>query len=308
VTDHAPLTAADLAGMLATGADLPRELATQQEPDAASALPVVVDERGDRVLTDVAYARLGGFRPLVLDLRVPPAAGPVPVVLYLHGGAFQWGSHHGPLFGIAEALADAGIATASAQYRLEGEAPFPASLHDVHAALRWLRVVGPELGLDPDRVGVMGESAGGFLAAFAGLRPREPALVGEVGIVGGGVEARVDAVVGWYAYTGSVLEQHPDPAVVSWASPMSHVDADAAPMLLLHGDADALVPMANSSGLVDALTAVGVEAEFSAVPGAAHVFDGVDPSPVVARTTAYFAARLDAHRGRHQGPRRGPPT
>lgn len=278
--------------MLATGADLPRELATQQEPDAASALPAIVDARGDRVLTDVAYARLGGFRPLVLDLRVPPSAGPVPVVLYLHGGAFRWGSHHDPLFGIAEALADAGIATASAQYRLDGEAPFPASLHDVHAALRWLRVVGPELGLDSDRIGVMGESAGGFLAVFAGLRPHDPSLVGEVGLVG--IESRVDAVVGWYSYTGSVLEEHPDPDIVSWASPRSHVGAQAAPMLLLHGDADEQLSMTHSSDLVVALTAAGVAAQFEVVPGAGHVFEGADPAPVVARTAEFFSDRLEA--------------
>ncbi|GAA1828479.1 hypothetical protein GCM10009750_10080 [Agromyces salentinus] len=277
--------------MLARGDDLPPELATQQEPDAASGLESDLDARGDLVYTDIAYARPGGFRPLVLDLRVPPGDGPVPVVLYLHGGAFLWGSHHGPLFGVAEALADKGIATASAQYRLSGEAPFPANLHDVHAALRWLRVVGPELGLDPDRIGAMGESAGGFLACFAGMRLTDPALVGRVGLLG--VEARVEAVVGWYSYTGSALEEHPDPAVASWASPRSHVTPDAAPMLLLHGDADGM-GMEHSSDLVEALTAAGVEAEFSPVAGADHVFAGVDPAPVVAATAAYFAERLDA--------------
>ena len=291
MTDTPARSAADLVGLLATGDDLPRELATQQEPDAASALTFRVDEHGNRSCTDAAYARLGGFRPLVLDLRIPPADGPVPVVLYLHGGAFLWGDHHGPLFGVAEALAQAGIATASAQYRLSGEAPFPAALHDVHAAIRWLRTVGPELGLDPDRVGVMGESAGGFLAAFAGMRPRDRALLGRVGVLG--AEPRVDAVVGWYSYTGSVLEEHPDPAVAAWASPRSHVHADAAPMLLFHGDADGM-PMTNSSDLADALVAAGAKAEFVVVPGADHVFVGVDPAPVVARTVRFFAERLAA--------------
>ena len=288
-----PLTAEDLVGMLAAGADLPPELATQQEPDAASGLEPVTDDRGVRTYADVAYARLGGFRPLVLDLRIPPAVGPVPVVLYLHGGAFRWGSHHAPLFGIADALADAGIATASAQYRLHGEALFPAPLNDVNAAIRWLRVVGPELGLDPDRVGVMGESAGGFLACFAGMRLDDPQLVGRVGIVG--PEARVDAVVGWYSFTGSVLDEHPDAATAAWASPRSHVGGAAAPMLLFHGDADGM-PMSNSSELVDALVAAGVDARFEAVPGAGHVFAGVDPAPVVARTVAFLVDRLGASR------------
>ncbi|MFF2372378.1 alpha/beta hydrolase fold domain-containing protein [Agromyces sp. NPDC058110] len=292
MTARTPLSAADLAAMLATGPDLPPTLARQQEPDAASGLSPVVDERGDRRYTDVAYARLAGFRPLVLDLRVPPADGPVPVVLYLHGGAFLWGSHHDPLFGVAEALADAGIATASAQYRLSGEAPFPAALHDVHAAIRWLRTVGPELGLDADRIGVMGESAGGFLAAFAGLRPSDPALVGRVGVVA--VESRVDAVVGWYSYTGSLLAEHPDASIAAWASPRSHVTAHAAPMLLLHGDADDTVTTSNSSDLADELVDAGADATFEAVPGAGHVFAGADPSAAVARTAEFFAARLGA--------------
>ena len=93
---------------------------------------------------DVEYARVTGYRPLRLDLRVPQTSGPVPVVAYIHGGAFMMGSRRGgptdwvspPIW---DAVLKAGIAIATIEYRLSGEAKFPACLNDVKAAIRWLR-------------------------------------------------------------------------------------------------------------------------------------------------------------------------
>lgn len=303
--------------LLARGDGLPLEIALQQEYDDPARLDPAVDDDGTRAYRDVAFARLGGFRPLLLDLHVPASARPVPVVVYLHGGAFLWGTKEGPLFGIREALLGAGIAVAAAQYRLGGEKALPAAMHDTASAIRWLRHFAPALGLAPDRIGVMGESAGGQLATLAGMNTGDPAIDGIGGLVG--PSSAVQAVVGWYPVTDTRLfgEPHepwsvdaPDPSTWPagvlaqgaeptardrefWTSPMAHVNADAAPMLLFHGDADGLSP-AHSSTLAAALNAVGVEAEFVSVPGADHVFVGGDPAPVVARTAAFFSERLGA--------------
>src|SRR5947209_18768272 len=96
-----------------------------------------------------------------------------------------------------ERLAQAGIAVASVDYRLSGEATWPAQLHDAKAAVRWLRARADELGVDGDRVAAWGESAGGHLAELLGLTGEDPGLEGDVGI--GGPSSAVSAVVAWYA-------------------------------------------------------------------------------------------------------------
>ncbi len=155
---------------------------------------------GVRVLAGVPYAALPGARPLELDLYLP--AHRAPVVLFLHGGGWRLGSRHsaGPQFaGSApfEQLAQAGIGVASIDYRLSGEAVWPAQLHDAKAAVRWLRSRADELDVDPDRIAAWGESAGGHLAALLGLTGGE--LDGEVGVTG--VPSSVRAVVAWYPPT-----------------------------------------------------------------------------------------------------------
>nr|BFE80889.1 hypothetical protein GCM10020093_034900 [Planobispora longispora] len=148
---------------------------------------------GARLLRGVEYAAPSGFRPLLLDLHLPAAEAhrPVPVVLFLHGGGWRTGSRgrFGPAFDSwrespFDLLVRAGLAVASIDYRLSGEAVFPAQLHDGKAALRWLRSYGAGLGLDADRVVLWGESAGGHLAALLGLTAGRPELEGEVGAPG----------------------------------------------------------------------------------------------------------------------------
>ena len=297
-------------------------------PKPAHDLPLPpgrVTATGVRVLTGVPYADLPGVRPLELDLYLPPAADtPAPVVVFLHGGGWRLGSRRslGPSYAGTtphpfEQVAAAGIAVASVDYRLSGERTWPAQLHDVKAAVRWLRARGPEAGLDPERIGAWGESAGGQLALLLGLTgdpERGGDLDGDVGIVAG--SSAVSAVAAWYA--PSDLTALPDdlgadsaaedtreaqlfgaplssvPEVVRQASPISYASGAATPILLLHGDADRLIPSVQSARLHAALRDGGADVEFDTYPGADHLWLGSPEAAAAAlsRTITFLAARL----------------
>ncbi|MGI5467227.1 alpha/beta hydrolase fold domain-containing protein [Streptomyces sp. CA-132043] len=157
-----------------------RELIPAPHPDVAPLPPAAPCEAGVRVLRGVPYGELAGSRPLELDLWLPAADGPgsAPLVLFAHGGAWRRGRRDdmgmrtrdwepGPF----ARLAAAGLAVACADYRLSGEAVFPAPLDDLRAALRWLALRSAELGIDTGRTVVWGESAGGHLASLLALAP-----------------------------------------------------------------------------------------------------------------------------------------
>ena len=154
----------------------------------------------------VEFAVVEGFRPLLLDLYLPTrgTSAASAAVVYLHGGGWAVGTRR--RFGRAFAswsptaldrLAQAGFVVATVDYRLSGEAHFPAQLHDVKAAIRWLRGNAAPLGVDPARVIAWGESAGGHLAMLAGLTGDRPELEGDVGEFVGESSA-VCGVVDWY--------------------------------------------------------------------------------------------------------------
>ena len=132
-------------------------------------------------------ATVGG-EPLTLELEVPPGKGPFPVIAWIHGGAWQAGSHK-QMPGLTRDALERGFAVASLDYRLTSEAgkwgeepvTWPAQLHDIKAGIRWLRANAKELKLDPNRIVVWGASAGGHLATMAGLTSGEPAFEGTVG-------------------------------------------------------------------------------------------------------------------------------
>src|SRR6185369_12270345 len=123
---------------------------------------------------DLTYSSLSGYRPLILDLYKPAKSGkPLPLVIYLHGGGWQGGhTRHSGAFedwpGVLASIAARGYVVASVEYRLSGEAAFPAAVQDVKAAIRWLRMHATEFGIDKARAVVWGGSAGGQLAALVG--------------------------------------------------------------------------------------------------------------------------------------------
>jgi acetyl esterase/lipase len=261
---------------------------------------------------DVIVAEPEGFRPLTLDLfRPADAATGAPLVIWIHGGAWRFGTNKHELPANAgERILAAGYALATITYRLSGEATFPAQLHDVKAAVRWLRHCSAELGLDPARFAVWGESAGGHLASMLALTAGHEAF--------GGVDDEVQAGIVWYGPSNllTMAEQnHPQgiqdhnapespesrliggpvqllPTESAAASPVSYVAASAPPLLLVHGDDDRVVPEGQSRELHERLTEVGADVELEIVPGADHGFAGGDVDQLVGDGLDFLRRKL----------------
>jgi acetyl esterase/lipase len=152
---------------------------------------------------EVTYARAIGFRPLKMDIWLPrPATAPVPLVVWVHGGAFQLGDRRElpPTFApdsVFRLLNEAGIACATVDYRHSLEAPFPAQLQDVKAAVRYLREFSGDLGIDPDRFGAWGESAGLLVHGDSdGLVPHAQTGLLAAAVAEAGVEHEVVTING----------------------------------------------------------------------------------------------------------------
>lgn len=290
--------------------------------------------QGARIHSSLTYAVPDGYRPLHMDVYVPlERSAAAPCVVWIHGGAWLFGSRQTPPEDWPEGVLfqtaiDAGLAVASIDYRHSREVSFPAQLHDAKAAVRYLRHFADELGIDADRIGAWGESAGGHLAALLGLVD-DPALEGTEGVVGR--SSAVSAVVDFYGVadvdtlpsfldsmpaewvaelrangtaeaadpTSVILAQSPLPAEDArrLLSPVHHARADAPPFLLVHGGDDGLVPLSQSEELQDALHTVGAHAELVAVAGADHVFLGADPLPPIHRAVEFLRAHLDEPKG-----------
>ncbi|MGY1846484.1 alpha/beta hydrolase fold domain-containing protein [Blastococcus sp. SYSU DS1021] len=279
--------------------------------------PATRRDDGVRVFSGVTYACPAGYRPLQLDVWVPPGEKPAPLVVWIHGGAWMTGDRRylpetlrpDSLF---EAFVAAGLAIATIDYRFSLEAPFPAQLHDAKAAVRYLRAHAGELGVDVTRIGVAGESAGGHLAALVALTGHRADLEGDLGVVG--PSSGVDVAVDWYGVSDlstmpgvtppphiaaklpEVMrvpaEKHLlaglDEATTADASPVTHVTAGAPPFLLIHGTADWLVPFNQSQQLADAMSAAGVDVRLVPVEGAEHIFTGCDDIDAVVQLSVHY--------------------
>ena len=146
-------------------------------------------------LRDIEYARVGN-KSLKLDLYVPDGAGPFPVIVWVHGGGWTSGDKALSASGPQVRQTARGYAVASINYRFSQEAKFPAQIEDCKAAVRWLRAHAAEHNLDPARIAVWGDSAGGHLASLMGASGGASDLEGDEGNLD--YSSRVEAVVDWF--------------------------------------------------------------------------------------------------------------
>jgi len=272
---------------------------------------------GVAVVRDVVFGT-GGGRPLHLDIAQPGTLPdqPMPVIVYVHGGAFMSGNHHGAQ---NYYFAVRGYFTANIEYRLSPEAKFPAQIEDCKAAIRYLRAHATEYRLDPDHIGVWGHSAGGHLVALLGTSGGVKELEG----AGGNPDfsSAVQAVVDCFGPTdllhligqpskidrtspdcpearliGGAIADHPEEAKA--ASPITYVDAKDPPFLIFHGELDDTVPFNQSELLEAALQRAGGECTFVRVKNGGHGF-GPKAEPNAWQIQTQIEAFFDKHlRGR----------
>ncbi len=290
-------------------------------------VPVSTLASGVTVHHGVEFGSIEGFRPLLLDLYVPaPGAASGAAIVYLHGGGWAVGTRR--RFGRAfvswsptplDRLAQAGFVVVTVDYRLSGEARFPAQLHDVKAAIRWLRGNAGTLEVDPARLVAWGESAGGHLAVLAGLTAERAELEGDVGdhvdqssSVCGVIdwygpmnllslssqhlpdsEKRPDGARSWESsMVGSPLQA--DPSRTRAASPITYVHAGAPPIQIHHGTNDGQVPFAQSVEFADAQRQAGGDVELIVVEGSDHFWTGAPDLAAIFEATVSFAHRVSS--------------
>lgn len=262
---------------------------------------------GVELIRDVPYGSIAG-RALLLDLARPKkrATGvPLPAFVYMHGGAWESGDKEDGVPAICY-YARHGFAAASIGYRLSGEAQFPAPVEDCKCAVRHLRANAGEHGIDPLRIGAMGASSGGQLAALLGL-----AGDGNFSSDAGGwagVSSHVSAVCDLFGisdftrmpkknlrgamarFLGGIMDEMP--ARYIEASPVTYAHPGAPPFLIIHGDADTVVPLSQGELLYAALKRAGTDAELHVVKGAEHGSQSVITPEVRGRILAFLAEKL----------------
>jgi acetyl esterase/lipase len=258
-----------------------------------------------KVERDLEFAQTDG-QSLRLDLYSPKkSAGKLPVVVWIHGGSWKSGSKDYCPIGF---MAAKNLAVVSMDYRLDNVALFPAQLHDCKGTIRWLRANADRFNLDADHIGIFGASAGGHLGLLLATTADAPELEGDVG--GNlGFSSRVQCVCAFYPPTdlnrlvtdpqtrknplgdvakligGAVAD---NVGRANFASPVFHVDKNCAPVFLMHGGTDELVPPEQSEIFYRALQKAGVESQMEIVSGKGH---GIIAPPVVAEKIYSFFNR-----------------
>jgi acetyl esterase/lipase len=255
---------------------------------------------------DLEYVEKGHARNK-LDLYIPKSDGPLPLIVWVHGGGWQAGDKANCP---ALPFAAQGYAVASINYRLSQHAVFPAQIEDCKAALRWLRANARKYNLDPDRVGVWGASAGGHLVALLGTTGGVKELEGKLGLAD--QTSKVQCVVDLFGPTdfakmggthdspkspesrliGSPVLESKDR--VARANPITYVTKDAAPFLIIHGDADKTVPISQSEMLHEALKKAGVEVTYVPINKAGHGGPEFQTPEVRKQIADFFAKHLKA--------------
>jgi len=252
-------------------------------------------------MRDVVYGT-GSNRELRMHVLMPKnlTGKPLPAVIWIHGGGWEAGNKEDGLYRSA-LLCDKGYICASIEYRFSQEAIFPAQIEDCKCAVRFLRSKAKEYGINPDRIGVWGASAGGYLVALLGTSGGIKELEGN----GGSQQASssVQAVCDWCGPTdflnwkeipeankpaieavitklfGAAAEQKRELAVL--ANPITHIKKNAPPFLIIHGDLDDLVPLNHSIMLDEALKKAGGRSELMVMKGCGHGFNEAEIFPKI---------------------------
>jgi acetyl esterase/lipase len=247
-----------------------------------------------RTIKDLCYVPGKENRSQSLDLYLPASSGqPLPLIVYIHGGGWAAGDKaQGP----NDPLEKSGYACASLNYRLSDEATFPAQIYDCKAAIRWLRAHAKEYNINPNKIGVWGISAGGLLASLLGTSGGAREIEGNEGNLE--TNSAVQAVCDWCGpadltkfsqEVGPHQRLDPDDpdgviakflgglpkekqANAQLANPIKYISADDPPFLIMHGDVDDIVPIAQSKDLYAALQSAHVESKMVTASGAGHDF------------------------------------
>ncbi len=248
-----------------------------------------------RAIENVSYVEGDKTAAHQLDLYFPADKGKdaLPVVLWIHGGAWVGGDKQpAPI----TSLISSGYAVVSINYRLAPTHTFPAQIHDCKSVVRWVRKNAEKYGFDPNKIGVFGVSAGGHLAALLGVSNGNKELEGNIGAVG--FPSDVQAVCDWCGPTnfftmkkqagkddqldydspkapvkqflgGDIKERE---ANARLASPVLQLKDKAVPFLIMHGDADNVVPPGQSKELAEALKKHGADVDYKVVKDGEHMF------------------------------------
>ena len=266
---------------------------------AGAAVPALslaaVQSAADGVTTekDVAFGK-GGDIELKLDIYRPPKGKEKRMAtIHFHGGGFTQGSKD-TLSERIRPYAALGYTAIAAQYRLAGQAGFPALVHDAKAAIRWVRANAKNLNIEPNRIATVGYSAGGYHALFTAGTGDRPEWEGTGG--NAGVSTRVAVCIAYYPATsvsnnmmpaGSTDEQR------RAANATTYIAAGFPPTMILHGFKDTTIPIDSSLRLVQQFRDANVPVEFHGIEGAPHVFDS---NAELAVAAAQFAdIFLDRH-------------
>ena len=267
---------------------------------------------------NVPYAGTDNPRQ-TLDVYLPKRATdekPLPVVVWIHGGAWRGGDKSSGARMVAPLVASGHYAGVSVGYRLTGEAIWPAQIHDCKAAIRFIRAQAKKYNLDPEKIAVWGSSAGGHLVAMLGTSGGVKKLEGKLG---GHLDqdSRVTCVVDYFGpsdlltmgkYPSRMKHDAPDSPesilvggplqeteeAARNASPTSYVSKDDPPFLIVHGDKDPLVPHNQSARLAEALRKAGADVKFITIKGGGH--GGFSSEELTGRVHRFLDKHLRGHR------------
>lgn len=266
--------------------------------------------RAEKIIRDLTFA-IVEKNNLQLDLYLPEATKPAGLIIWVHGGAWRAGSRKDVDL---KGMVSLGWAVASVDYRLSPIARFPAQIHDIKAAIRYLRAHAADYDLPPSRFVIAGSSAGGHLAALVGVTNGLADLEGNEGFFPG-LSSAVQAIVDLYGASDltTILQQstphglnvrkpaldlllggQPDavPELARLASPVFQVDASDPPLFLTHGDQDPQMPINQSHELQGAYEKLGLRVIFKVMHGSGHGGPAFTDEANLARIDSFLRAYL----------------